>query len=136
MKWPEQNTRWSLVTRTLKRSAMMQTGLPGILGGQPYRTLAQKDEQASGDQIGGRARIAAVTFSPEPAVEFGQGGAAGLAARPTGLEHVPRSSRRFLRLGQAALAGDERVGMSSQQPQVAEDDGRFELAGRLQAARE
>src|SRR5437899_10996717 len=116
MKWPEQNTRWSLVTRTLKRSAMMQTGLPGILGGQPYRTLAQKDEQASGDQIGGRARIAAVPFSPEPAVELGQGGAAGLAAGPTGLEHVPRSSRRFPRPRPAPLPAADRLGLSRPRP--------------------
>src|SRR4051794_17014281 len=72
MKWPEQKTRWSFVTRTLKRSAMAVVLRPGSLPGQGHDTFAQGGEQASRDEVGAGAGVEPP--GPQPGVELGHAG--------------------------------------------------------------
>src|SRR5438105_8802192 len=93
MKCPEEKTKWSLVTRTWKRSAMIRSGVPSArhrprhLRRQGNDTLAEGDEQASRDEVGGGAGVAAVAVGAEPGVELGEGAAAGARVRPEGFNN-------------------------------------------------
>src|SRR5438874_1682396 len=115
MKWPEEKTRWSLVTRTLYFSTMIATGEPGILRGQLYGTLPKKNEQAGGDQVGRRTRVAAVAVGAQPGIELGQRLHASFFTRPAPFQHGPGPAAGLLGLGRTSLACDKTVRMRSQQ---------------------
>src|SRR5438270_8343189 len=59
---------------------------PGDLRRQGNDTLAERDEQASRDEVGGGAGVAAVAVGAEPGVEVGDGDAASVGVWPAGGE--------------------------------------------------
>src|SRR5438132_7097495 len=122
MKWPEQKTRWSLVTRTLYRSAIRIFGGKRDVHGQFQSILSHKDEQASSHQIGGRAGIALVAAAAQPSIIVRE---SSLSFRPLG----PAGGQDLLR-APAGLGGfslsefslNQRVTMPGKQIEMAIND--------------
>src|SRR4051794_24395309 len=115
MKWPEQKTRWSFVTRTWYRSALMASPR-AELEGRRDDTLAQRHEQGRGHEVGGAAGVAAVAVLAQPGVERGDVGPG---------HHVGGPPADFLCLSDTAAAGDVRVRVGREQPQVTANDRGF-----------
>src|SRR5262245_52118353 len=108
MKCPEQKTRWSLVTRTLKRSLMVDdTGGPGNRRRQLHDTRAQSDEQGSRHQVGRGAGVAAVAFGTEPGVQAAECEAASRRYGPIQGQNFLCTVAGFFCFRQAALARDQ-----------------------------
>src|SRR5207245_9195995 len=61
--------------------------------------LTESDEQGSGHQVGGRARIAGVAVRAQPGVEVGERFLAVVSFRPAAVEDGCRPPGGFRRLG-------------------------------------
>src|SRR5262245_25338923 len=123
MKWPLQKTRWSLVTRTRKRSeAMIRSGTPGESGRHLYATLPQGHEQGRRHQVGRRAGIAAVSVRPQPGIELLKRGPAGVGFGPPSVQHLPRPPARLLGHLPATFTSDQAIGVGGHQFELTEND--------------
>src|SRR5437867_1935210 len=128
MKCPQQNTRWSLVTRTLKRSAMVSTPRPGNGQRQPDVIVTQGREDASGNQIGRRSRVTPVAVFTKPIVECRKRKLPCFGQRPASVQHALSTAARVLGHRNATLTHDQAVGVMGEEFEVRTDNRVFEIA--------